>query len=132
MKRIKSSIFAGLFCLLLLLPNFWRGGLKDITKPHLGVYECVEATVNGKDFLDKYDEMNLELKPNGKFLLHACEKGEKAQELTGEYTFDRDSGEFCIVGTGSVYKRKFTLREGVLTVFMQYGNKNICLKFEQK
>ena len=134
MKRmvLKSSILAGLFSLLLLLPNFWKGDLKDITKPYLGVYECKEATLNGKDFLDKYEYIHLELKTDENFVVHLCEKGRKSKEVSGKYVYDREKGEFCISGAGNVFKRKFTLQEGVLQVYLQIGKRNLSLKFEQK
>ena len=134
MKKIslKSSLLAGIFSLLLLLPSFLQGDLKDITKPYLGVYECIEATLNGEDFLDKYDYISIELKDNGKFLLYMREAGKKQRKMTGKYTYDREKQEFRVNGSGNVFKRKFTLQEGVLNVYLQIGSKNLLLKFEQK
>lgn len=129
---LKSSILAGLFSLLLLFPNFWKGDLKDIAKPYLGVYECKEATVNGKDFLDEYEYIHLELKTDGKFIVHLCENGKKKKDISGKYVYDREKGEFRVLGVGNVFKRNFSLKEGVLHVYLQLGKKNLLLKFEQK
>ena len=129
---LKSSLLAGLISLLLLLPNFWKGDLKDIAKPYLGVYECKEATLNGKDFLDEYEYIHLELKTDEQFIIHLCEKGKKKMELSGKYVYDREKGEFRVSGAGNIFKRKFVLQEGVLQVYLHLGKKNLLLKFEQK
>ena len=125
-------MLAGVVTLLFALPNFSKGDLKDIAKPYLGVYECKEATLNGKDFLDEYEYIHLELKPYGKFVDHLCEKGKKKKEVSGKYVYDREKGEFRVSGAGNIFKRKFVLQEGVLQVYLQLGKKNLLLKFEQK
>ena len=131
--QLKSSFFAGIATLLLLFPNFRIGSLKDVTKPYLGVYECVEAKLNDTDYLARFSYINLELKAEDEFVLYYCQKdGEKKQE-TGKYSYDRERGIITLIGdTGGFFKREFPLKEGVLTINVRIGEQTLSLKFEQK
>ena len=122
----------GLFTLLMLLPSIFQGGLKDITKPYLGIYECTEARLDEEDLLENYTNVALELKSGGKYVLYYTSKGEKQKKITGKYKYDSEKGTFTMYGDGLMFKRQYTLQEGEIYVFVQIGKKNLVLKFEQK
>lgn len=129
---LKSSALVGVMSLL-LLPNFRFGSLKEITKPYLGVYECVEAKLGEKDYLGYFEEICLELKSDGSFTLCYCEKnGEKKKEI-GKYKYDPKKKTVTLIGgAGDFIKREFSLSAGVLTVTVRVGDKILNLQFEQK
>ena len=130
--RLKSSLLAGLMALA-FFPNMRKGELKDITKPHLGIYECTEAKLNERDYLDRFRYIHLELKSDETFLLHYCEKGGKKRTEQGKYTYDRKKGTVTLQGgAGGFLKREFPLNEGILTVVIPFGEQTLGLKFEQK
>ena len=135
MKRttLKSSLLAGLISLLWLFPSLRESSLTDITKPHLGVYECTEATLNDNDYLGRFSYIHLELKTEEDFILYYKEKeGEKKQE-TGKYSYDREKETLTLIGgANGFFKREFPLKEGILTISVRIGEQNLSLKFEQK
>jgi len=132
MMKIKSSLLVG-FTTLMLLFSGMGGDLKDVTKPHLGVYECVEAKMNGDDCLSGFDYVHLELKPNETFVLYYKEKeGEQKQE-TGKYRYDKKDKTVTMRLDGCVFfKREFPLEKGILTVCVPLGDQLLTLRFEQK
>lgn len=131
--KLKSSLLAGIVTLLLLFPNFRTGSLTDITKPHLGVYECTEAKLGDADYLDRFSYIHLELKTENEFVLHYCQKsGEKRQE-SGKYSYDREKEKLTLIGgENGFFKREFPLKEGILTISVRIGEQTLSLKFEQK
>lgn len=105
--------------------------LKEITNPHLGIYECKQAELSGKDYLEYFDYIHLELKPEGEFLLHYREKDGESKEETGKYEYDRETGTLTILGKGT-FQREFSLKEGILTISVPLGAQTLTLTFEQK
>ena len=130
MKKIKSSLLAGLFALLLTCSCGGKGDLKEIAKPYLGVYKCTDARVGEREYLDRFSKLDLELKENGEFIVYYCEKDGKPQTQTGRYEYDQESETLTLQGGG--IKRAFPLQSGVLTVVIPIGGQTIHLKFEQK
>ncbi len=127
--KLKSSLLAGLSALLFLLPST----LKDIAKPHLGVYECKEAKLGKEEYLDRFDEIVLELKGDGEFILYYAEKGGEKKREKGKYRYDSERGVLTVVaGGGRLLKREFPLKEGELLVQFPVGGKWLSLRFEQK
>ena len=130
MKKIKSSLLAGVFGLLLTCSCGGKGDLKEIAKPYLGVYKCTDARVGEREYLDRFSKLDLELKENGEFIVYYCEKDGKPQTQTGLYEYDKESETLTLQGGG--IKRAFPLQGGVLTVVIPIGGQTIHLKFEQK
>ena len=130
MKKIKSSLLAGVFALLLTCSCGGKGDLKEIAKPYLGVYKCTDARVGEREYLDRFLKLDLELKENGEFIVYYCEKDGKPQTQTGRYEYDKESETLILQGGG--IKRAFPLQSGVLTVIIPIGSQTIHLKFEQK
>jgi hypothetical protein len=130
MKKLKSSLAAGVVALLLSCSTVVKGELKDIAKPHLGVYECTEARMGDKEYLERFSYVHLELKADETFLLYYCEKEGEKHIQKGRYHYDKEKGVITLSGGGM--KREFPLSEGVLTIVIPLGAQTIHLKFEQK
>ena len=123
---MRSSILAGIAALAFFLP----ATLKEIAKPYLGVYECKEAKLGNSDYLEHFEDITLELKPDGEFILSFVEKGGKERREKGKYTYDAKRGVLTIDG-GNI-KREFPLKEGVLRFQLSIGGKWLSVLFEQK
>ncbi len=110
-------------------PN-WKGGLKEIAHPELGIYECTEARLGNADYLRYFSYIHLELKRNGECVFHYAEKDGEKRERRGKYEYDGERGTLLLKG-GSL-EREFPLKEGVLTVVLRMGTQTLSLIFEQK
>ncbi len=130
-NRLKSSIFVGIATLATLFANFKTGSLKDIAKPHLGVYECKHATLGKEDVLSDFADLRLELLPDGGFTLFYQKKEGKRRQLRGEYVYDRAKGVLTLRGEEG-FERQFPLTNGKLTVNLPIGEKTLVLQFEQQ
>ncbi len=130
---IKSSMLAGLATLLFALPNFKKGDLKDIAKPHLGMYECKIARINEEDYLDRFSYIRLELKDGGKYELTYREKQGGEKRKTGKYRYDEKKETLTLyLDDVGLVKKEFPLKKGVLSVHITLGEKTMQLQFEQK
>lgn len=113
--------------------NVWRTGtLTGITKPYLGEYECVQAEFDGKDMLEAYTFIRLELKKDNTFKLTFKDKEGEIRNEEGDYSYDESSQTITMrLRSFRFIKRKFPLSKGVLTIEMPIGEKNAVLRFEQ-
>ena len=128
--KINNPLLVGILSLLSVFSGSDIGGLKEITKPYLGVYECTEARFSQQDYLTRFDKIELELKADETFTLYYCEKGGCVHKETGRYRYDPE--QECIMLDGSIFKRKFPLKEGTLTLYFTIGKEVLTLRFEQK
>ena len=133
---LKSSLLSGLITLLLLSP-WWTamrsGTLTDISKPYLGVYECQSAQYNGKDLLEDFSYIRLELAKDDCFTIYFQEKDGKARKAKGKYHYNtqRETITMYTQDFASI-KREFPLQKGILLVEFPIGGKTVFLKFKQK
>ena len=110
-----------------------KSELKDITKTHLGFYECENATLSGDDLSGEFDYVRLELKADDTFVLSCRKTGGKERKETGKYSYDRKKGEICLaMGESNTLKRTFPLKEGVISVTVRLGTKTLRMQFKQK
>ena len=130
MKIVKSSLASGVVALLLSCSGGLKGELKDIAKPHLGMYECTEARMGDKEYLDRFSYIHLELKADERFILYYCERDGEKHVQKGRYKYDREKAVITLVGGGM--KREFPFTDGILTIVIPLGGQMIQLKFEQK
>ena len=109
------------------------GTLTDITKPYLGVYECQSAQYNGKDFLEDFSYIRLELEKDECFTIYFQEKDRKQRKAKGKYHYNtqRETITMYTQDFASI-KREFPLQKGVLLVEFPIGGKTAFLKFKQK
>ncbi len=131
--KVKSSILVGLCTLCTSLPLAKKSTLPEISRPYLGEYECILATLGSEDLLSSYDYIKLELKPNGTLIIsYQMENGEKGEE-TGEYSYDENKEELKVrLGKNGIIKRNFPLQNGEILAQVRIGLKMLTLKFEQK
>ena len=130
---LKSSLLAGLISLLFLLPSFWKGDLKDIAKPHLGIYECKIARIDKEDYLARFSYIRLELKDGGRYELTYREKQGGEKRKTGKYRYDEKKETLTLyLDDMGVIKKEFPLKKGILSVQISLGEKSMHLQFEQK
>lgn len=123
----------GAFTLLLCFSSLRAGKLTDITKPYLGEYECISARLGERDCLDGFQNVTMELNGDGTFTLHCKELCGNCRKIGGEYSYDekKESITFTIKGEREI-KREFPLKNGILTVCFQMGEKTAVFQFEQK
>ena len=132
--KLKSSMLAGFMSMLLWFPWVgWKSStLKDITKPYLGVYECREAKLDEKDYLQDFDYIRLELKSKNRFVLSYQAKGEKVKEEKGRYQYDKEEQTITFQADGMPFiKRKFPLKNGEVIITSLLGDKTLYIRFEQ-
>lgn len=129
---MKSFILAGILSLMSLFPNMQESTLKDIAKPYLGEYECKSAQLGEKDCLEQFSYVRLELKGEGNFILYYKEKEGKKKECAGKYVYEKEKGVLMLMDKNGIFKREFPLNEGILTISLPIGERNLILKFEQK
>ncbi len=129
---VRAPLVTGLAALLLAIPTWKKDGLKDITQPYLGEYECVEAKLNSTDYLERFSSLTLELRPNGAFVLHYREKGGKQKKVRGNYRYDAEKETLTLTAAKGAFQREFPLKQGELTVALPVRDKILLLKFSQK
>ena len=129
---MKSFILAGILSLMTLFPNVKDSTLNDIAKPYLGEYECKIAQIGSTDCLEQFSYIRLELKDEENFILHYKEKDGKKKQQAGKYVYDKEKGVLRFIDKKELMKRECTLKDGVLTISMPIGEKNLILQFEQK
>ncbi len=105
--------------------------MPSVTKAHLGVYECQEATLDEKDLLSYCKDLSLELKDKNTYILHYTIKGKKPQNIQGKYLYDEEKGEITLNFEGGK-KRSFPLKNGQLQVYVPLGKKRLKINFQQK
>ena len=110
------------------------GGLKDISKPYLGTYECEEIFLGGEDRSGDFEYLRIELSDGGKMMLYYREKSGKKGEAEGKYTYDREAKTITLYTDfmGRELKRSFPLEGGEIDISARYGGKTLVMKFVRK
>ena len=131
---IKSSLLVGILSLFLAFSPMRSGGLKDITKPYLGEYQCKNATYGKQDILEGFSYVIIELKADETFVLRYADKeGKKKGEEKGTYVYDEKKETISFkLDKKSDWKREFPLKKGEIVISLKMGNKPLVLTFEQK
>lgn len=131
--KLKYSFCAGLAALLLALPSCGNGSLKDITKPYLGEYECESARIGDRELTDEFSFIRLELKRGGEFTLYYSPKNGVKGEESGTYVYDEKEQTLCLTyENNGVFKRKFPLKNGEISVTLPIGSQTLSMKFTRK
>ena len=129
---MKSFILAACLSLISLFSNIKDSGLSDIAKPYLGEYLCKSAQFGAKDCLEEFSYIRLELKDEENFILYYKEKEGKQKQIEGKYVYNKEKESLQFVDKSGVFKREFPLNDGILTIALPIGEKNLILQFEQK
>ena len=107
--------------------------LTEITRPYLGVYECEQLLFDGKDLLDDFKYIKIELKSDGEMLVHFSDKQGKKSSVSARYEYDEQVELLTVstqMGTKTI-KRSFPLKNGELYVHITYETKTLSMKFVQ-
>ena len=135
MKRhfLKSSLCAGLVTLLAVFPSAKKDGLTDITKPYLGEYECESAQFCGRDLLEDFSFIRLELKDDGVFILRCAYRDGITRKEEGKYSYYSDKEELCLsMGKDGEFQRKFPLKKGVMHIDVAFAGRSLHMQFARK
>ncbi len=130
--KIKTSVLAGISALLLLFPHVKERALEEIAKPYLGVYECTEATLGSKDYLERFSTIQIELLVGNKFQIIYQEKGKEKRKIAGTYCYDEERELLTLTEKTGFIKREFPIENGIITVSFPIGKKNFVAQFQQK
>lgn len=127
------------FCAATFLSPFLLGakgdGIKEITKPYLGTYDCKRVVLGEEDWTERYALLRLEIAKNGKITLLLRERGKPMIRLNAKYVFDEESG------TLTVFKDKKNERasghyrlseDGDLILTTRIGGKLLYIAFSKK
>ena len=133
MKKLflKSPILVGLLTLTACFSNAKEQSLYEITKPYLGQYECKEVKLGKKDYLAKFEYIDLELKADNTFVVRYKEEGEKEEILKGEYRYDAEKEKLYMTGKGG-FKREIPLKNGELFITVPIGRETLHIIFSKK
>ena len=133
MKKLflKSPILVGLLTLTACFSNVKEQSLCAITKPYLGQYVCRQAKLGKKDFLSKFEYVDLELKEDNTFVLHYKEEGGKKETIKGEYFYDEQTEKLYMTGKGG-FKQEIPLKNGELFVTIPIGKETLHIIFSRK
>ncbi len=107
--------------------------LKEITKPHVGFYECKEIYFNGENKTDEYKNLTVELTAKNQFILRYQDKDGKKIEKKCKYSYNQETGVVKLKNMRGLWgvKSKITLQKGEMNVFVRFGKKNLKIKLEQ-
>ncbi len=96
--RLKSAAFVGALMLGLTMPKVSSlGGLKTVSAPYAGCYECKTLTLDGKDFLSFFSSVCLELDGNGEMVVLYKDKAGKRGEKKLSYEYEEGSKQLTVV-----------------------------------
>lgn len=130
----------GAFFVFFLAPVFMgnavsedKSGLKDVAKPHAGVYECEELVIGGIDRTDSFAYFRAELTLDGKLRLTSKDKNGHKRKTEAAYKQDRSSGRFYIIDEKYLGDRKFEFefQGGELCVCAKIGDKILVMKLKR-
>ena len=136
MKRKFLIIVAILALSLCILPacktDIANGSIKSITQPYIAQYECKEARLGDKDFLQDYKYIKIILGNKDEMeIIYKPKDGEKSS-LKGTYKIDPATreleGEIGILGYS--FKEKVKVEKGGFVISKIIGSKELYMKFQ--
>ena len=134
---MKKRFFKTLCCAfavsaLLSCANVKDGSLEDITKPYLGEYHCISATLGDREYVDDFSFITLDLKKDGAFVLRYETKEGIKGEQSGEYVYDKESETVTFsIGGKNPLKKRFPLKDGKIQIDFRVGKKMFNVKLQQ-
>lgn len=133
--KLKSAAFASAIVLSSLLFNVSSlGGLKEISKPYLGTYECERIFFGDEEKTDKFDYVRIELMSEGEMKFLFKEKNGAERELEARYTYDTENDMLTVYAdlAGAEKTKSFPVEKGTIDVSVRYGGKMLLMKFVRK
>lgn len=134
----KRLFLLGLICsILIVLPACgidMNGSVKALTSPYIAEYECVEARLGEKNFLEKYDFIKITLLDKEQLEVSFKPKNGEKRVFRGAYSVDEKtrelSGEIGILGFK--HKEKVTVKNGEFLIKKNIGSRPLIMKFSIK
>ena len=97
------------------------GSLKDISRPYAGMYVCKELSLGGRDMRGDFEEITLELKQDGSFvLLYETKEGNRGG-YNGTYGLDSEKGEISLTARQGKRDKSFTFPYRNGTIYIDYN-----------
>lgn len=118
-------------CLLLFVACDVRemSTLPELSRPYAGVYRCKELTLGGQDCLDEFEELTIELKYGGAFLLTCRREGGKEEKKEGKYEVSEGNITLALPFAGRYVSRTFPFEKGEIAITHSYGGKMLFARF---
>ena len=126
-------MFAGLMAIFTLFSGIKDLSLKDVAKPYIGEYNCIEAEFGGVDYLEDFEYITIDLKKDNTFVLRYAQKNGKKGEEKGEYQFDNVTKKLVLSGKSKLtYNLETLMNNGTFAITVRFGGKTLHIKFEQQ
>ncbi len=112
-------------------------GLKQITKPYLGVYRSEYIFFGKRDVSEEFRSVTVELTAKGQFILRYTTREGKSDEKISAYTYDEKTGEVALssdfgIRDTKALKCNIKAKKGKMTVLVRYGNRTLLVKLIQQ
>lgn len=112
-------------------------GLKQITKPYLGVYRSEYIFFGKRDVSEEFRSVTVELTAKGQFILRYTTREGKSDEKISAYTYDEKTGEVALssdfgIRDTKALKCNIKAKKGRMTVLVRYGNRTLLVKLVQE
>lgn len=127
-----------LLCALVLATAFFccgcnaeeMSGLKDISRPYAGEYQCKKLLLGGEDMLGKFDYLKLRLDHSGSYCLF-YESEEGRGERSGSYELSPEEGKITLKAPLPDGEKKyvFSYRKGAILMELQFHEKLLYAEF---
>lgn len=133
--RLKSAAFLGAMLLTFTMPKVSSlGGLKSVTAPYSGCYECKTLTIDGKDFLSFFSSVCLEMDGKGEMVISYKDKAGNRGEKTLRYEYEEGANRLIVLyqdGDREV-KKSVGYEKGEITFTHQLNGKILLAVFSSK
>lgn len=108
--------------------------IKSLTKPYMGVYECVEAKFGDTDLLETYEYVKITFLDTEKFEVSYKPKNGQKRAFESNYTVDEKTRELTgeIGIFGYKFREKIKIENGEFTITKTMMNKPLVIKFKMQ
>lgn len=105
--------------------------LQDISKPYAAEYKCKKLQMGGKDLLEDYEYLKLDLKNGGKFRCFYLDKQGNEGEYTGKYRVSKEEGSITFYSdvNGEETSYTFPYEKGKVSVEYLFGDRLLYGEF---
>ena len=109
------------------------GGLKEITKPYLGVYTCEKVQLADSNYLRYFKKITIELKADETFSLSAQPKLGRKISAGGGYVYDEEENCFLLKTENkkNLSDGRMSIEKGKLYIRARYGKKLLIAVFSR-
>lgn len=129
-SKLKISVLIPI--LTLALNALALTGLKDLSRPYLGTYECKYARLGEADLLEELDYITFSLLPSNIFKIEFRDKNGVKGLYRGHYTFSEKDKTITINENifGKRVTKTFSAEHGAIEVNLKFGDEALFIKFE--